>query len=171
MLGIDSVDHQILLTRLQHAVGIHGIQLTWLTYYLTGHTRQIQVDGIKSISCHLTWFSFWTSLFSLYIHGSIIRKQLQLPRMYSWQSTISWNESRQTTTLQVQSGELHLRYPLWMSTNVLKLNYDKTEFIIFGTRQQLLNVQAASIEVGRTYILPTHQVRHLGVVFETTIST
>ena len=50
----------------------------------------------------------------------------------------------------------------WMFSNRLKLNMDKTEFITFGTRQQLDKISLNEITyVKKRYQYP--QVRNLGV--------
>ena len=49
-----------------------------------------------------------------------------------------------------------------MANNMLKLNDDKTEFIIFGTCQQLAKISAISITIGSTKIHPFGEVRNLG---------
>ena len=41
-----------------------------------------------------------------------------------------------------------------MSMNMLKLNDDKTEFILFGTSKQLSDVEEISIVIGDTKVLP-----------------
>ena len=41
-----------------------------------------------------------------------------------------------------------------MSTNMLKLNNDKTELTIMGTRQQLAKVQEITIAISNTRIQP-----------------
>ena len=41
---------------------------------------------------------------------------------------------------------------LWMRTNLLKLNDDKTELIILGTRQQLGKVGDVTIMIGNDTI-------------------
>ena len=51
---------------------------------------------------------------------------------------------------------------LWMRTNLLKLNDDKTEFIILGTRQQLSIVGSPSIQIGNDDINCVTSVRNLG---------
>ena len=50
----------------------------------------------------------------------------------------------------------------WMNTSLLKLNDDKMEFIILGTRQQLDNVNEISIKVGNAVVKPVPNVRDLG---------
>ena len=49
-----------------------------------------------------------------------------------------------------------------MRTNLLKLNDDKTEFIILGTRQQLSIVGSPSIQIGNDDINCVTSVRNLG---------
>ena len=51
---------------------------------------------------------------------------------------------------------------LWMANNMLKLNDEKTEFIIFGTCQQLAKISDINITIGSTKIHPVEEVRNLG---------
>ena len=50
----------------------------------------------------------------------------------------------------------------WMAGNMLKLNEEKTEFIVFGTHQQLKKLQNITIRIGNTNITPVDHVRNLG---------
>ena len=49
-----------------------------------------------------------------------------------------------------------------MQTNFLKLNDEKTEFIMFGTKQQLSKVPSTSITIGDVSIDSANQVHKLG---------
>ncbi|KAJ8023331.1 hypothetical protein HOLleu_35739 [Holothuria leucospilota] len=42
----------------------------------------------------------------------------------------------------------------WMDSNKLKLNNDKTEFYIAGTKQSLQNLPSLQLEVGSCHINP-----------------
>ena len=48
-----------------------------------------------------------------------------------------------------------------MANNMLKLNDEKTEFIIFGTHQQLAKISDINITIGSTKIHPVEEVRNL----------
>ena len=50
----------------------------------------------------------------------------------------------------------------WMSFNFLKLNEDKTEYIMFGTRYQLARTEPLDTKVGPAFISPVEGVRNLG---------
>ena len=50
----------------------------------------------------------------------------------------------------------------WMNTNMLKLNDDKTVFIVLGTRRQLPKIGEISIVTGNTRVLSVDRVHNLG---------
>ena len=54
----------------------------------------------------------------------------------------------------------------WMLQDRLRLNDDKTEFIIIGTRQQLAKVNIDSLRVGESSTAPTSKVKNLGCWFD-----
>ena len=54
----------------------------------------------------------------------------------------------------------------WMLQDRLKLNDDKTEFIIIGTKQQLAKVNIDSLQVGESTVTPASKVKNLGCWFD-----
>ena len=58
----------------------------------------------------------------------------------------------------------------WMRQNFLKLNDEKTEFLLFGSRQQLSKVSLPFITVGDSEITTSSQARNLGVIFDSTMT-
>ena len=53
-----------------------------------------------------------------------------------------------------------------MIANLLQLNTDKTEFIIFGTQQQLSKINRKSIVVAENNVEITTSARNLGIRFD-----
>ena len=53
-----------------------------------------------------------------------------------------------------------------MSSNRLKLNADKTEFIWLGTRQQLSKLSSQPLAVGGQDVVPVHSARNLGLILD-----
>ena len=53
-----------------------------------------------------------------------------------------------------------------MSQNFLKLNSDKTEFILFGSRQQLSKVGDISLHICNNTVIPVDHVRNLGYIMD-----
>ena len=59
----------------------------------------------------------------------------------------------------------------WMSTSKLKLNLDKIEFIIFGSKKQRDKLKACSpIDILGNSICPVDSVKNLGVWFDADFS-
>ncbi|XP_067668055.1 uncharacterized protein [Haliotis asinina] len=54
----------------------------------------------------------------------------------------------------------------WMLCYSLKLNGDKTDFIVIGTKQQLSKLPSINLEVNKVTIEPSAQVKNLGVIFD-----
>ena len=55
---------------------------------------------------------------------------------------------------------------VWMIKNKLKINYSKSEFIIFRSPPLKQNLSVLSVRVGDMQISPSSKVRDLGVVFD-----
>ena len=54
----------------------------------------------------------------------------------------------------------------WMAIKILQLNDDKTEFIIFGTHQQLKKIDHITIGIGSENIVSIEHVRNLGFIMD-----
>ena len=58
----------------------------------------------------------------------------------------------------------------WMLCDKLKINDDKTEFVIVGTRQQLSKVHVDSLAVGDAQVSPVQSVKNLGTWIDSNMS-
>jgi len=56
----------------------------------------------------------------------------------------------------------------WMASNFLKLNDDKTEFVILGSKQQLRKVSTETLKVGDVNIHHVDSARNIGAWFDNT---
>ena len=58
----------------------------------------------------------------------------------------------------------------WMAKNYLKLNDDKTEFIVFGTQNALRSVSEWTVSVGDVEVLPSRTVRNIGAMMDSALT-
>ena len=59
---------------------------------------------------------------------------------------------------------------LWKIKDKLRLNDNKTEFMIIGTRKQLAKVNTDGLSVGESIIAPVTSIRNLGSWFDQNLS-
>ncbi len=168
--AFDTVDHTILLHRLEHCIGLRGTALKWFSSYLINRSFSVSVGDYKSD--HVTYSSgvpqgsiLGRLLFNLYMLplGAIIR-----------QHNISYHSYADDTQLYVSVSVNHLS-PLedlvqcigdvqhWMTDNFLQLNDDKTEILLVGPkalRQQVLSL------LFPFSVKPSEHIRNLGVIFD-----
>ena len=59
----------------------------------------------------------------------------------------------------------------WMSQNMLKLNSDKTEIVVIGTKSQRIKINIPSLSVaGQTVTVRCEPVSNLGAILDPTLS-
>ena len=58
----------------------------------------------------------------------------------------------------------------WMTKNCLKLNEDKTEFLVLGSPHSTRIMPTVELNIGDSSIKPTTSVRNLGVLFDSNMS-
>ena len=153
--AFDMVNHKILLERLENYFRITGIALRWIESHLTNWLQRVVIGdmnmtGAKSDSISLKFGVPQGSvlgpiLFTLYTspHGQICSNKVHYhlyvddQQIYlSFKPGPMGEQSAQDDCICHMEGCVE-EIKNWMARNMLKLNEEKTEFIIFGTHQQL----------------------------------
>ena len=175
--AFDTLDHGILLQLLEESIGISGIALAWFKSYLTGRSQSVFIDGIMSAMIFLLFGVPQGSvlgplLFCIYILtlGKIIRKHgLQL-HIYADDTQIygSFNiKSQDHATSVLASIEACINdVRCWMSSSKLKLNDDKTEFLLITSPYYKNAFKNLTLSIGQVEIIPTDKAKNLGVFFD-----
>ena len=169
----DTVDHHILINRMTSMFGISGCALTLIRSYLTGRSQRVKVGESRSdpVTLHfevLQGSVLGPILFTLYTSplGQIFRSHWLMYHLYADDSQLYLSFKLNTPGAQsmclktIEDCIEDIRR--WMTLNMLKLNDDKTKFIILGTRQQLAKLSDVSIRIGSTTVLPVDYVCNLG---------
>ena len=179
--AFDTVDHAILLKRLNTDFGIHGTVLDWYRSYLSGRSQHISLNGAKSDSFDLKcgvpqgsclgpllFIMYASKLFEIVrthlpdAHGFADDTQLYL----SFKPDSSMNQAAAVCAMENCIAELRQ----WMLQDKLKTNDDKTEFLIIGSRQQLEKIDQCYIRVGDANVQPVMSARNLGSWFDSNLS-
>ena len=76
---------------------------------------------------------------------------------------------QESTTKQLPEGTFN-SIKEWMDKMPLKLNSDKMEYILFGSKQQLTKAALKPIKAGPDLIEMSNKVKYLGGVLENTLN-
>ena len=174
----DHVDHEVLMHRLEHLLGVHGTPLAWFRSYLSGRSQRVLINGEFSSSQRLVYGVPQGSvlgplLFTVYILplGKLIRQYGLDVHIYA-DDTQLYVSVCPTSEDGINNAVSKLENCVsnvqsWMSKNFLKLNADKTEVMVIGFRAQLTKFNLPSVTVAGVDVpVQTNPVRNLGVMFD-----
>ena len=175
--AFDTVDHHILLQRLEHLVGIRGSALKWFESYLSDRFQFVNVNENSSAHERVRYGVPQGSvlgpiLFSLYMLplGNIIREHSIHFHCYAddTQLYISMkpNESDQLVKLQACIKDIKN----WMTRNYLLLNSGKTEVIVIGPKHLRDQLCDENFTLDGITLASKATVMNLGVTFDQDLS-
>ena len=170
--AFDTVDHNILLHRLQHTIGLSANVLNWFTSYLTNRTEHVTLGKARSdthkVICGVPQGSvLGPTLFTLYLLplGKVISKHGIAYHCYA-DDTQLYLRTNPTATAPLPTSTLTTcleEIEAWMKLNFLQLNSSKTEAILVGTPHQLHSSTITSITFTGQNIPLSTSVTNLGV--------
>lgn len=178
--AFDTVEHSMMLSRLQNLFGIEGEALKWLKSYFENRTQSIIVQNNSSTPIPLSTGIPQGSVcgpgtFPAYTQpiGTITRQHNTCLHLYA-DDTQLYIGSRLTDAQKSkkQLEECIAEVRSWMAANMLKLNDDKTEYIIIGSQHTMNNIPESlkTIRVGNQDIKATTSAKNIGAYLDSTLS-
>ena len=163
--AFDTVNHGILIDRLNKDVGIQGKALDWFKSYLTNRSQQVFLNGTISKQFNLDsgvpqGSCLGPLLFIIYASKLFKVIEDQLPDAHGYADDTQLFLSFKPTSGSSQKDALLAmencieKIRRWMIHDRLLMNDDKTEFMIIATRQQLSKLQPMSVSVNNSTIYP-----------------
>jgi hypothetical protein len=177
--AFDTIDHSILLTRLQHSFGICDSALSWFQSYLTDRRQTVCTNGMYSDPSGLTYgvpqgsvlgpilFVLYATPVSDVIHHHCLSHESFADDTQLHQSAHITQVDQLVSSTQNCITELKT----WMIHNKLQLNDDKTELLL-ATPKKLQNHPSLpqSMQINNVDISFSPSVRSLGVILDQTLS-
>ena len=178
--AFDMISPQILLNRLKYHLRVDGTGtlLNWLESYLTGRCEKVALEGeegIKATSNNMNLtpgvpqgLILGPILFTLYVSpiGDICGKHQITFHSYAddTQNYLGFKPQNDPTTncdtclSYLENCNSDIRS--WMKSNLSKLNDDKTEFLVLGTRKNLETAGNFSLKMGNNIIQQSECIRN-----------
>jgi hypothetical protein len=175
----DTIDHAILLQRLQHTFGITGTALAWFRSFRSQRQQTVVIDGESSDPQLLEYgvpqgSVLGPKLYSMYTMplGHLL-KQAHLEHQFYADDTQGYNTFFPSTTLEKSEGLKAVEKGAelarsWFEQNMLKLNTDKTEVLAITPRTR--PAVDITITIGDSVIKSKPCVQDLGVNLDNTLS-
>ena len=166
--AFDCIDHTILLKKLYY-YGIRGVPYRWLGSYLSDRKQYVSVNDALSDVCQVTHGVPQGSilgplLFLIFINDFPDVNPFFKYSLFADDSTLTckFSTSDETIIKNKIENELEIIY-LWLKMNKIKINYDKSKFIVFfyGKKYFLQN-----LKFGDGVISSTDSTRFLGIVVD-----
>ena len=167
--AFDTIDHQILLDRLQTFYGVSGRALSWISSYLIGRRQTVVIDGLTSdpmlLECGVPQGSvLGPVLFTLYTQplSQVFSRHDMDHHMYADDTQVQAKTQPENFDLAITSlQDCTSEVQSWMTENKLKLNNDKTELMVVGS--ELVPNLPHSVRIGQCDIQWSACARNLGV--------
>ena len=164
--AFDSVDHKILLDKLNF-YGVRGIPFLWFKSYLGDRKQFVNVNGVNSDTIFLTHSvpqgsNLGPLLFLIYINDLPNCSNFFKYTFFADDCTISCPVQRGDLKNVHHTINIHLEHIFnWISANRIKLNVDKTKYMIFSYRDHFR--LTGPVVIGREVVSQTTCVRFLGI--------
>lgn len=174
--AFDTINHEILLHRLSLCFGFSGVALRWFTSYLSLRTQSVKVNDTLSKAVPLIYgvpqgsvlgpilFTLYTTPLSEVIQSfKGVSHHLYADDTQIYTSLTPRNANSNLTALQKCVAAAQS----WMTENRLKLNPDKTEFLLIGTpAKRDAFEQYFPLDILGSPVSPCKSARNLGVLFD-----
>ncbi len=170
--AFDTIDHSILINRLQQRFGFDGTVLAWLRSYLKDRTQKVVIGDSASDPAELTQGVPQGSvlgplLFSLYVQpiGDIVRNHELGYHHYADDLQLALTYYLNHTSLQASLRRIELciaEIKNWMALNYLSMNDGKTEFLPIAPKSAAPLLDGVTVRVGDALVPAATSVRNLG---------
>lgn len=163
--AFDTVDHEILLSKLDH-YGIRGTTKVWFESYLSDRSQYVSISGTKSklkpIKHGVPQGSvLGPLLFLVYIND--LHHCIRTSETYHFADDTHLLNLSQTVWSLCGRVNSDLRVLVsWLNANKISLNASKTEFIIFRSNRRPLDT-IPRIEISGKRLTPSKTIKYLGV--------
>ena len=171
------MDRSRFLQGLETTYGARGTVLDWFASYFSEHSQSVIVDGVVSASRPLVYGV---------PQGSVLGSVLFISYSQPLSDVISVHDCdyhKYADDTELSKGASHDQFDnvhtciytridvviIWLNSNKLKLNTDKTEVMLVGSASRVGLVESECANIGRGSVPFKTAVKYLGVYLDRTL--
>ena len=170
--AFDTVDHEILLNKLNH-YGIRGIPNSWFKSYLSCRSQYVSISGYDSTSTLIKYGVPQGSvlgplLFLIYIndlHHAI--KYSMVHHFADDTNLLIFDNSLKSLKKKINIDLKLLCH--WLNANKISLNSSKTEYILFRHKLKPINYEL-KLKINGKKLYPSTYIKYLGIFLDKNLS-
>lgn len=170
--AFETIDRERLLRKLQR-LGVRGRELEWLRNYLSQRTQTTKFGGVTSSEAEVEiglpqGSKLAAILFLLYIND-IKSCLMHLMILLFADDTLLYYSGDNVDEIERKVNEDLERINKWLNVNKLKLNLQKTKYMVITKNDQVeydLNIKINNESIERTYT-----IKYLGVMIDWNLNT
>jgi hypothetical protein len=178
--AFDLIDHELLLRKLRLEFGFDGCVHQWFQSYLEERFQYVSVNTAASDAMRLTCgvpqgsvlgpvlFSLYTTELGRIIERHGLGRQLFADDSGLYDSFSPDDVSAVETAMKFERCCCEVK--AWMTSNMLKLNEEKTEAILCGPKSKKVSVSLSNISVGQAVIPFSSTIRDLGIMIDANLT-
>ena len=178
--AFDTIEHEVLLTRLEHTFGITDKALAWLRSYLSERHQNVVVDSTMSADYVLQCGVPQGSVLGPVLYCMYTRPVCDIVARHGMQyhcyaddiqiyATVGRDQCIAAALLKIEACVMEVAD--WMVRSQLKLNKDKSQAIIFHNVKQSPHVPADTyVNIAGQRVRLATSVRNLGVLFDSALT-
>jgi len=172
--AFDTIDHAILFRRLGNSYGLSGEALEWVKSYFTNRHQAVSIKGVVSEDHALTYGMPQGSIFGPFSYPKYSAPIARIADKHG----VKYHQYADDTQLYVvcdlnDANDCKDRLERcieevrsWSTSNMLKLNDSKTEFLVVGSKHSRVNLDISSISIGDATVPAVTSARNIGAVMD-----
>lgn len=165
--AFDVVDHSVLLSKLQN-MGFRGVAFDIIKSYLSNRKQYITLGDCNSdmrvTNCGVPQGSVLGPLLYTLFVLSLRLSGLQSEYYTFADDTVLIYKSKTSTDLENKVNTDLKQYYTWLLQNKLKINIDKTRFIIFKQKNKVID--NIHIQINNISVEKANKIKYLGLVLD-----
>ena len=172
--AFDTIDHQVFLSQMQTQYGMAGSVHDWMKSYLQDRQQRVHVNGAPSDKVELQYGFPQGSCVGPFGFKLYTKPLTEIARRHGISIHLYADDTQLYTSFLPKDSESALErmeeciedIRQWMGSHFLKLNDGKTEFMLFGTENDIKHVTGWTVSVGGAEILPSKDARNIGAYLD-----